>query len=173
MSSLRVIAGDFRPEKIEFDGIGLNLHNLIGAREYIQLSQVANVALIEREWRSSIGDKLSGLTAGGIVGGIAAGAMAGGLTGPAGAVLGAVAGAVLAGRRFVTCQVLFADGRRCVATASNEVWAAIRNGRNAAERASKALRVKETNSSKSNAITTVIKDRLPFFLRRRVKADDA
>jgi hypothetical protein len=162
MSFVRVIAGDFRSGRVEFDGIGFALRTPSGRSEYIDFVEVRDIQTLERENRSSVTDGLAGLAAGGIVGGIAAGAMAGGLTGPAGAVIGAAAGAVLAAtRKFLTCQVLLRDGRRFVATGKSETWAAIRSCAHDAARVNKPTIVESAPSpSSSTTLLVRLKDHL-------------
>lgn len=162
MSYVRVIAGDFCPGRVEFDGIGFALRTLSARSEYIDFADVRDIQTLERENRSSVTGGLAGLAAGGIVGGIAAGAMAGGLTGPAGAVIGAAAGAVLAAtRRYLTCQVLLYDGRRFVATGKSETWAAIRS---CARDAARAKRPAITESSPPPPASTTLLVRLKGHL---------
>ena len=161
MSFIRVIAGDFRPGRVEFDGVGFALRTLSGRSEYIDFGDVRDIQTLEHENRSTVTDRLTGLAAGGIVGGIAAGAMAGGLTGPAGAVVGAAAGAVLAIRKFLTCQVLLHDGRRFVATGKSETWTAIRSGTRIASRVKKpTIAESALSSGTSSTLLAKLKNNL-------------
>lgn len=166
MSSIRILAGDFRSGRAEFDGIGLSLHSGESGREYVKVSQIRELSRLEREWRSGLRDKMTGLAAGGVVGGIAAGAMAGGLTGPAGAVVGAIAGAFLAGRRFETHHVTLVDGRRFVAVGSDDTWGAIRKAAEL-ERAALHTACGAPSEAKSKSVSSSgrIRRQLPSFRR--------
>ena len=172
MSTVRLLSGDFRSGRVEFDGLGLSLQRAAGGGEYVNVSNIGEIIRLEREWQSGFGDKLTGLATGGIVGGVAAGAMAGGLTGPAGAVIGAIAGAVLTARRFETCHVSLVDGRRFVATASDETWSAIRKA--ACIERSPGIGTYSGNATANEPTPLLgrLRRQLPSFMRRSSPSSD-
>ena len=70
MSFIRVIGGDFNSGRVGFDGVGFTLRAKSGKQEYVKFSQIHDVTRLEREWRSSFRDKLTGVAAGGLLGGV-------------------------------------------------------------------------------------------------------